>query len=47
MGTAASPPYSGRCLERGELAFRPYLAKKFDDGASWPGLTLEGASNID
>ena len=34
-------------LERGELAFPPYLAKKFDDGASWPGLTLEGASNID
>ena len=34
-------------LERGEFAFPPYLAKKFDDGASWPGLTLEGASNID
>ena len=34
-------------LERGELAFPPYLAKEFDGGKTWPGLTLEGASNID
>ena len=34
-------------LDRGELAFPPYLAKEYDGGESWPGLTLEGASNID
>ncbi|MBL6715941.1 MAG: hypothetical protein ISQ03_06185 [Pseudomonadales bacterium] len=34
-------------LATGALAFPPYLAERFDNGASWPGLTLEGASNID
>lgn len=34
-------------LHRGELAFPPYLAEEYDGGESWPGLTLEGASNID
>ena len=47
-GDSGQPPVLWALdLERGELAFPPYLAKKFDDGASWPGLTLEGASNID
>ncbi|MGB0266385.1 MAG: hypothetical protein ACPF9T_00885 [Pseudomonadales bacterium] len=47
-GDSGQPPVLWALdLERGDLAFPPYLAKKFDDGASWPGLTLEGASNID
>lgn len=47
-GDSGQPPVLWALdLERGQLAFPPYLAKKFDDGASWPGLTLEGASNID
>lgn len=47
-GDSGQPPVLWALdLKRGELAFPPYLAKKFDDGASWPGLTLEGASNID
>jgi len=47
-GDSGQPPVLWALdLERGDLAFPPYLSKKFDDGASWPGLTLEGASNID
>lgn len=47
-GDSGQPPVLWALdLEHGELAFPPYLAKEFDNGATWPGLTLEGASNID